>query len=433
MNILEKPHYEPVSADEAVSVISSGDTVFVHTAVASPQQLIKALAGQADRLHDVKICHLHTEGEVPYAAPEYAENFKIFNFFVGANMRRAVQSGRAEFIPVFLSEVPLLFIRGVIPLDVAMLQVSPPDRNGFCTLGVSVDASLAASQCARTLIAEINPNMPRTHGDGVIHISKFDKVVEVDYPLPSVEVPPPNAVERRIGKYVAELVEDGATLQMGIGAIPNAALQAMTNHKKLGVHTEMFSDGILELIEKGVITNELKLKHPHHLVTSFIMGSRRLYNFVDDNPMVRVLDSQYVNAVGNIQRNPKVTAINSAVEIDLTGQVCADSIGTRIISGVGGQMDFIRGASLSEGGKPIIALPSVTNKGISRISCMLNPGAGVVTTRAHVQYVVTEYGIAHLYGRSLRYRAKELIRIAHPDHRERLQKEAFEHWKLRTW
>ncbi len=433
MQILKKIHYEPVTSDEAVSIIHSGDRVFIHTAAAAPQELIKALTRRAGQLHDVKIYHLHIEGEAPYADPRYKDNFRVFNFFVGANLRRAVQEGNADFIPVFLSEVPLLFRRRVIKLDAAILQVSPPDKNGFCTLGCSVDASLAAAQTARKLIAEINPNMPRTHGDGVIHISRFDKVIDVDYLLPSIEIPQPDAIETRIGKYVAELVDDGATLQMGIGAIPNAALAAMSGHRNLGVHTEMFSDGLLDLVERGVVTNENKLKHRNHIVTTFLMGSRRLYDFVNDNPLVRVLDVQYVNDTATIRRNPKVTAINSAIEIDLTGQVCADSIGTRIYSGVGGQMDFIRGAALSEGGKPIIALPSATNKGVSRITCMLKPGAGVVTTRAHVHYVVTEYGIAELHGQSTRQRARQLISIAHPNHRERLEREAYEHLKIKTW
>lgn len=430
---MKETHYQPVTAEEAVSLIDSGDHVYIHTAAAAPQELIKAMTARADDLHDVRIFHLHTEGEAPYADPDYEKNFRAYNFFVGANMRKAVQEGRADFIPVFLSEVPLLFRRKVIKLDTVLLQVSPPDKNGFCTLGVSVDATLAAAQNARKLIAEVNPNMPRTHGDGVIHISRFDKVVEVDYKLPALEIPPPDPIETRIGKYVAELVEDGATLQMGIGAIPNAALNAMTNHRRLGIHTEMFSDGIIPLIEKGVVTNEAKAKHRNHVVTTFIMGSQKLYDFVDDNPLIRVLDVQYVNDTSKIRANPKVTAINSAIEIDLTGQVCADSIGTRIYSGVGGQMDFIRGAALSEGGKPIIALPSATKKGISRITSILKPGAGVVTTRAHVHYVVTEYGIAQLHGKSIRERAKNLIRIAHPDHRERLEREAYEMLRVKTW
>lgn len=425
--------YQAVSAAEAASIVKSGDRVFMHSAAAAPQVLSKALADRAGELKGVEVFHLHVEGEAPYANEKYSDSFRVNNLFVGKNLRRAVNEGRADFIPIFLSEVPLLFKSRIIDLDVAMLQVSPPDRNGFCTLGVSVDASLAAAQSARRLVAELNPNMPKTRGDGDIHISRFEKVIEVDYPLPALEIPPPNEIETRIGQNIATLVEDGATLQMGIGAIPNAALMAMKDHKELGIHTEMFSDGVLDLVEKGVITNEHKEKHRHHIVSGFLTGSQRLYDFVNDNPLVRMLDIEYVNDTAVIRQNPKVTAINSAIEIDLTGQVCADSIGTHIFSGVGGQMDFIRGASLSKGGKPIIALPSATNKGISRITSMLKPGAGVVTTRAHVQFVVTEYGIANLYGQSLRKRAKKLIDIAHPDHRERLEKEAFELLNLKTW
>ncbi len=422
--------YQAVTPEEAVSIIASGERVFIHTAGASPRVLINALANRASELRDVELVHLHTEAEAPFILPENRKSFRVNNLFVGGNLRKAVQEGIADYIPVFLSEVPNLFRRRTLPLDAAMLQVSPPDKNGYCTLGISVDASLAAAQTARKLIAELNPNMPRTHGDGVIHISKFHKVVEVDYPLPTIPEVAPTDIEMRIGRFVAELVDDGATLQMGIGSIPNAALLAMTNHKGLGIHTEMFSDGILDLVERGVITNEHKEKHRHHIVTGFMLGTKKLYDFVHDNPLVRVLDIAYVNDTAVIRQNPKVTAINSAIEIDITGQVCADSIGTRIYSGVGGQMDFIRGASLSDRGKPIIALPSSTNSGVSRITTLLNAGAGVVTTRAHVHYIVTEYGIAHLHGKNLRQRAKQLISIAHPDHRERLEKEAFEVWRI---
>ncbi len=418
--------HQLVSPAEAVSVINSGDHVFMHSAAAAPQILSDALAMRAAELRDVNIFQLHVEGEAPYAKEGLEDSFTVNNFFVGKNLRRAVQDGRATFIPSFLSEVPLMFRNGVINLDVAVLQVSPPDRNGYCTLGVSVDISLAAAQTAKKLIAEINPNMPRTMGDGIIHISRFDKVTEVDYPLPSHLTPEPTEIENKIGENIAGLVEDGGTLQMGIGAIPNAALKAMVNHKELGVHTEMFSDGIIELIEKGVITNQHKVKHRNHVVTGFLVGSQKLYDFVDDNPLVRVLDIGYVNDTHVIRQNPKVTAINSAIEVDLTGQICADSIGHKIFSGVGGQMDFIRGAALSKGGKPIIALPSATRKGISRIATSLNTGAGVVTTRAHAHYIITEYGVAELYGQNLRERAKRLIAIAHPDHRERLEKEARE-------
>lgn len=421
-------HYQPVSAEEAVSCIKSGDRVFVHSVAASPQTLVRALANRAAELKNVEVYQLHTEGIAPYADESVKDSFRVKNMFVGANMRRAVQGGWADFIPVFLSETPRLFRRGIVNLDVALLQVSPPNKNGYCSLGISVDASLAASQTAKILIAEINPNMPRTAGDGNIHISKFDKVVEVNYQLPEFLNPEPNDIELRIGRYIAELVDDGATLQMGIGAIPNAALAAMEHHKELGIHTEMFSDGILPLIEKGVVTNQHKVKHRNYMVTTFMMGSQKLYDFVNDNPMVRFLDVEYVNDTAIIRQNPKVTAINSAIEVDFTGQVCADSIGTRIYSGVGGQMDFMRGAALSDQGKPIIALPATTSKGLSRIASTLNQGAGVVTTRAHAHYIVTEYGVAELYGRTIRERIRALINIAHPDHRERLEREAFELW-----
>lgn len=428
MNTQKK--YTPVTAEEAIAIVKSGDKIFIHTAAASPQVLVQALADRAQTLHDIEIYQLHTEGKAPYAEPELEHNFHVNSLFTGANMRKAVQEGRADFVPIFLSDIPRLFRQGIVKLDVAILQVSPPDVHGYCTLGVSVDTALAASQTARVLIAEINPQMPRTNGDGNIHISKFHKVIDVDYQLPQLIIAPPTEIETRIGGYIAGLVEDGATLQMGIGAIPNAALAAMSNHKELGIHTEMFSDGILPLVEKGIITNQHKVRHRNYLVTGFIMGSQKLYDFVDGNPMVRVLDIQYVNDTAIIRQNPKATAINSAIEVDISGQVCADSIGTRIYSGIGGQMDFIRGSALSEGGKPIIALPSTTNSGISRITSILQPGAGVVTTRAHVHYVVTEYGFVNLFGKGIRERAKALIHIAHPDHRERLAKEVYELWHI---
>lgn len=415
-----------VSAERAVSAVASGSRVFVHTAVAAPQTLIRALTDRAPELRGVEICHLHTEGPAPYAAPEHRESFHVSAFFLGANVRGAVASGEADYIPVFLSEVPALFTRGILPLDVAMVQVSPPDRHGFCSLGVSVDATQAAVETARVVIAEVNPQMPRTHGDGRVHADRITYGVEVDTALPEVAPPALSDTERAIGAHVAGLVEDGATLQTGIGAIPDAVLAALTGHRDLGVHTEMFSDGVIDLVERGVINGRKKRVHPGVLVSSFLMGTRRLYDFVDDNPQVVMLGADYVNDTSVIRRNPKVTAINSAIEVDLTGQVVADSIGTRLYSGVGGQMDFIRGASLSPGGKPIIALPSTTRRGESRIVSLLRPGAGVVTTRAHVQYIATEYGVAELYGRTLRQRARALIDVAHPDHRERLEREAAE-------
>ena len=416
--------------EEAVSCIKSGDRVFIHSVAAAPHQLIRAMTNRAPELKDVEVVHIHTEGDAPYVAPEYAGSFCTNCMFVGANVREALTTGRADYIPVFLSEVPALFRQKILPIDVAMIQVSPPDKHGYCSLGVSVDVSRAAVQMAKHVVAQINPNMPRTHGDGLIHISRIDAMIEVDDPIPEVIPRPLTEVEKAIGKNIAGLVDDGATLQMGIGAIPDAVLASLTNHKNLGIHTEMFSDGLIELVEKGVVNGKKKKKHPEKIVASFVMGTNKLYRFIDDNPLVQMLDVAYVNDTAVIRRNPKVTAINSAIEVDLTGQVCADSIGTRQYSGVGGQMDFMRGASLSEEGKPIIALSSTTRKGSSRIVPYLKIGAGVVTTRAHVHYVVTEYGVANLYGKNLRQRAKALIQIAHPNHREWLEKEAFDRFKV---
>lgn len=418
--------YQSVSAAEAVKSINSGDKVWIQAAAAVPEALVRALSNRGNELKGVKIYQLHTEGEAPYAKEELCDAFEVNAMFVGANVRQCINSGRGNFIPMFLSEVPIFFRRGWIPLDVALVHVSPPDKHGFCSLGISVEATKAAIDCAKHVIAQVNPNMPRTHGDGIIHISKFDTFVEVEEPI--FELPPHESseIDKQIGRNVAELIEDRACLQMGIGSIPNAVLANLGNHKDLGIHTEMFSDGVIELCEKGVITGKYKRKHKDTLVTGFLMGSRKLYDFVDDNPEVRLLDIQYVNNSSVIMQNPKVVSINSAIEVDLTGQVCADSIGTRIYSGVGGQMDFIRGATLSEGGKPIIALPSTTAKGISRICPVLKSGAGVVTTRAHVHYVITEYGVASLFGRSLKERARQLINVAHPGHREELEKTAHE-------
>jgi acyl-CoA hydrolase len=418
-----------VSEEVAVQAIRSGDRIYVHSVAAAPQRLIRAMTARAPELRDVEITHLHTEGEAPYAEPGCEKSFHTNALFVGPNMREAVARGQADYVPVFLSEVPNLFRSGAMPLDVALVQVSPPDRHGFCSLGVSVDASRAAVHAARTVIAQVNPNMPRTHGDGLLHVSNIDLAVDVDEPLPEVAPAPLTDAARAIGRHCAELIEDGATLQMGIGAVPDAVLAALSNHRDLGIHTEMLSDGVLDLIMRGVVNGEAKRTHPGKVVATFVMGTRRLYDFIDDNPMVAMLDVAYVNDTAVIRRNPKVSAINSAVEVDLTGQVCADSIGTRLYSGVGGQMDFIRGASLSPGGKPIIALPSTTSRGESRIVPFLKAGAGVVTTRAHVHYVVTEHGCANLYGRNLRQRARALIRIAHPDHQQTLEEAAFERFK----
>ncbi|HEX6990686.1 MAG TPA: acetyl-CoA hydrolase/transferase C-terminal domain-containing protein [Gemmatimonadales bacterium] len=414
------------TADAAVAVVRSGQRVFVHSVAAAPQRLIAALTARAPELRDVELVHLHTEGPAPYAAPALRESFRTRALFVGANVRDAVASGEADYIPIFLSEVPALFLQGRMSLDVALIQVSPPDRHGFCTLGVSVDVSRAAVQAARVVIAEINPQMPRTHGDGLIHVNDIDWAVDVDYPIAEHQPAALGPVEREIGQHVAALVENGATLQLGIGSIPDAVLAALTSHEELGIHSEMFSDGVIDLVERGVVTGAQKRVHPGKLVASFLLGTRRLYDFVDDNPQVAMLGADYVNDTAVIRRNPRVTAINSAIEIDVTGQVVADSIGTRLYSGVGGQMDFIRGASLSPGGKPIIAMPSTTRTGASRIVSLIKPGAGVVTTRAHAHFVVTEFGAADLHGRSLRERARALIGIAHPDHRDALERSARE-------
>ncbi len=417
------------SAKEALSPVNSGDNIFLHTAGATPQALVKGLVERANELSDVTLYQMHTEGPAPYADEKYEGIFKVVAMFMGGNIRKAINEGRGDFIPSFFSEVPVMIRQGIIPIDVALIQVSPPDKHGFCSLGISVETTKAAVDTARTVIAQINPQMPRTHGDGLLHISRFAAILEQDAPLPEMPPKPLSEIEKQIGQHVASVIEDGATLQMGIGAIPDATLACLGNHKDLGVHTEMFSDGVLPLVESGVINNRLKTKHPNVIVSGFLIGSRKLYDFVDDNPVVRMLDIQYVNDTAVIRRLPKMTSINSAIEIDITGQVCADSIGTRMYSGVGGQMDFIRGASLSPDGKPIIALPSSTKRGDSKIVPYLKQGAGVVTTRAHVHYVATEYGIVNLQGKSLKQRAREMIKIAHPDHQESLEKIAFERFK----
>ena len=424
--------YKAVNAKDAVKNIKSGDRVYIHSAAAAPQELINAMTERASELRNVELCHLHIDGEAPYADEKYVDNFKINSLFIGPNVRNATQNlGNASYVPIFLSEVPLLFRRKILPIDVALISVSPPDKHGYCSLGVSVDATRAAVESARFVIAQVNSKMPRTHGDGLIHVSKLDAFVEVDSPIHEHNLPEPTEIELKIGKYCAELIEDGSTLQMGIGAIPNAVLKQLVHHRNLGIHTEMFSDGVLELVEKGVVNGKNKTILPGKIVSGFAMGSKKLYDFLDDNPLVNMLDISFVNDVSNIKQNPKVVAINSAIEVDVTGQVCADSIGSRMYSGVGGQMDFMRGASLSEGGKPIIALPSVTNKGISRIVPFLKQGAGVVTTRAHVHYIVTEYGIANLYGKNILQRAEALIQIAHPDHRQELYEQANQLYDLK--
>jgi acyl-CoA hydrolase len=418
--------YQPVTADEALKVVKSGDRIFVHSVAQAPQILIEALVKRADELRNVELVHLHTEGEAPYVRPEYQESFRLHSFFVGANVREATQAGRADYIPVFLSEIPRLIRKKILPINVALVQISPPNKHGFSSLGGCVDATLSAVQTADTVIAVVNPQVPKVYGDGLLHISNFDIFVDDDRAILEAHFGTPTPEEEKIGQLIANMVDDGATLQMGIGSMPNAVLAALNNHKRLGIHTEMFADGILPLVEKGIITNEEKALDKGKIVSTFVMGSQKLYDFIDSNPLVNVKDLAYVNDVAVIRQNPKVTAINSAIEIDLTGQVCSDSIGSKHYSGVGGQIDFIRGASLSEDGKPIIAVPSITKKGVSKITPFLKEGAGVVTTRANVHYIVTEYGVAYLFGKTLKQRAIELIKIAHPDHQEVLEKAAFE-------
>lgn len=408
-----------VRADEAVKIIKSGNRVFIHGSAATPVHIIKALQKRHAELKDVELVSITTLGDVNFADPIYKDSFIINSLFVSENNRAIVNSERGDYVPVFLSQIPQLFKEDILPLDVAIVQVSPPDAHGYCSLGTSVDIARAAVDTAPHVIAQVNKRMPRTHGQGFIHVSKIHSMVWHDVELPEVDYSTKsNHTIEQIGQHVASLVEDGATLQLGIGAIPDQVLKNLVHHKFLGLHTEMLSDGVIPLIESGVIDNSRKLLNKGKSVTGFMAGTRRLYNFVDDNPSIRVMDISYVNDTSIIRRNPKVTAINSAIEIDLTGQVCADSIGTYQYSGIGGQMDFIRGASLSQGGKPIIALPSTTSKGLSRIVPFLREGAGVVTTRGHVHWVVTEYGIVNLFGKNLKQRARELIKIAHPNHRE---------------
>ena len=418
-----------VSKEKAVGIVKSGDRVFIQGAAMTLNTLIDALCDRYQAPNNVEIISIHTEGDAKYTVEPYSQSFKMNSCFVGRNVRTAVNSSLGDYIPIFLSEIHLLFRQGILPLDVAIVQVSPPDVHGYCSLGVSVDVALPAIETAKKVIAQINPFVPRTHGDGIIHIKDIDCAIEVESPIHLHGVTEVSPVEAEIGKHVADLIEDGATLQMGIGSIPNAVLNNLGNHKHLGIHTEMFTDGILPLIESGVVTGEKKKVKTGKIVTCFAVGSQKLYDFVDDNPLVHFKEAAYTNDTAIIRKNPKVTAINSAIEIDLTGQICADTIGNRQFSGVGGQMDFIRGASLSKGGKPIFAMPSVTAKGISKINPDLMQGDGVTTTRAHVHYVVTEYGTTNLFGKNLKERAKSLIAIAHPDHREELERAAYERFR----
>lgn len=412
-----------VSPDEAVRAIFSGSKVFIHGASATPTPLIEAMSRRTD-VEGVKLYHLHTAGPAPFADPSQKGRFFSISLFTGSPLRKAIEEGRADFMPIFLSDIPNLFESGSIPLDVAILQLSPPDAHGFCTLGTSVDAAKAAAETAKIVIAEINEQLPRTHGNSFVPLSRVSAFITTNRPLhehpPSEETP----VEAQIGEIIANLVEDGSTLQMGIGAIPDAVLTRLHGKKDLGIHTEMFSDRVIDLVEGGSITNRLKKISPDRIVTSFLTGTRRLFDFVHDNPFVHFHPCDYTNDTAVIRKNDKVVAINSALQIDLTGQICADSIGHRIYSGIGGQMDFIRGAALSRGGKPILAFPATASDGrFSRIVPELNRGAGVVTTRGHIHWVVTEYGAVNLHGKTLRERGDALISIAHPDFRAELRKE----------
>ncbi|MFI3294819.1 MAG: acetyl-CoA hydrolase/transferase C-terminal domain-containing protein [Rikenellaceae bacterium] len=417
-----------ISAQEAVKVVKNGDHIHLSSVASAPQCLIKALVerGEKGELRDVHIHHLHTEGPAPYADEQFSGIFQADQFFVGGNLRRQTQAGFADYIPVFLSETQKLYRCGALPINVAMIQVSPPDKHGFVSLGTSVDATLAAVECAEYTIAVINKYVPRAFGDAMIHSSMIDMWCEDHNPLEEAHFTTPDETEVAIGKHCAALIEDGACLQMGIGAIPNAVLDQLTGHKNLGIHTEMFADGVLPLVHSGVINGANKGIDKGKMVSTFLMGSQTVYDFIDDNPMVLMKDVGYTNDPYIIAQNEKVTAINSALQIDLTGQVCADSIGTKHYSGVGGQVDFIYGASLSKGGKAIIAMPSTTKKGISKIAPTLNLGAGVVTTRSHMHYFVTEHGAVDLYGRTLQERAQLLISVAAPEHREELDRAAFE-------
>jgi len=420
-----------VSAEQALQIVQSGHRVYIHGSACTPIFMLHQLALQAPRLKDVELVFISMYGDIEVDKPQYQSNFKINSLFVSGSIRQAVNEGRADYVPVFLSEIPELFKRKILPLDVAIVQVSPPDAHGFCSLGTSVDIARSAVNTAQYVIAQVNPNVPRTHGDGMIPVRRFHAMVWEETPLQEVrfgdEV---GEVEMQIGRLVAGLTENRSTLQMGIGSIPDAVLRCLGDHKDLGVHTEMFSDGLIDLIEKGIVTNRYKKIHPNKTVSGFALGTRRLYDFVDDNPAFAFLDIDYVNEASVIKRNDRVVAINSAIEVDLTGQVCADSIGTYHYSGVGGQMDFMRGAALSKDGKPIIALSSRTKKGVSRIVPLLKPGAGVTTTRAHAHYVVTEYGVAFLWGKNLRQRAHALLNIAHPDDREALERASWERFKI---
>ncbi len=419
-----------ISAQEALKIVQPGNRVFIHGSAATPVCLVEALQDRHHELDNVELVSITTLGKVNFDKPEHRKSFFFNSLFVSAATRNVANSEDGDYVPIFLSQIPQLFRKNILPIDVALIQVSPPDAHGYCSLGTSVDIARAAVETAKYVIAQVNPLMPRTHGEGFVHIRKIDAMVWHKSELPEVNYDfQTNAVIEKIGYHVASMIENGATLQLGIGAIPDQVLKNLTTHQNIGLHTEMFSDGIIPLIERGIINNSQKKLNTGRSVTSFITGTRKLYDFVNDNPAVRVMDISYVNDASIIRQNPRVTAINSAIEIDLTGQVCSDSIGTYQYSGIGGQMDFIRGASLSEGGLPIIALPSQTNKGVSRIVPFLKEGAGVVTTRGHVHWVVTENGIVNLFGKNLKQRARALIGLAHPDHREALERSYFQRFE----
>lgn len=420
------------TAEEAVKVIKSGNRVFLTGNVSVPQKLLAALVGHAPNVRDVEICQALTVGSADYVAPEMEGHLRVNSMFISANIRKAVQEGRADFTPILLSEFPLLFKRGILPVDVAVIHVSTPDEHGFCSLGVEVGLTKSAAESAKVIIAEVNDQMPRTLGDSFIHVSRLTHIVPVNYPIPEHKMASEggSSIVEKIAGHVAALIPDGATMQLGIGSIPDAVLKFLSDKKDLGIHTELFSDGVIELVNAGVLTNARKSLHAGKIVAGFILGTRKLYEWVNDNPMVEMHPTEYVNDPFVIAQNDRMVAVNSAIEVDLTGQVCADSIGPKLYSGVGGQLDFIYGASRSKGGVPIIALPSVATlrdgTQVSKITAMLKHGAGVVTSRNHVRFVVTEHGVADLYGRTIRQRAQALIKVAHPQFHDELQRQARE-------
>ncbi len=431
MNWLDRYHSKIKTPDEAARLICSGQRVYIHPGCAVPEVLLNAMCARASELENVEVIHLLTVGKSPYSVPEMEGHFRHNALFIGKNVRSAVNDGRADFTPIFLSEVPMLFFRGVLPIDVALIHVTPPDEHGYCSFGVGVECTKPATEVAKIIIAQVNPQMPRTLGDCFIHVDKFTCCVEVDVPLkelPQVAKdlsPEEDHVFQQIGKNIADLIEDGSTLQLGIGSIPDAVLKFLGNKKHLGIHTEMFADGVMKLVENGVITNEKKTLHPGKMIASFVLAEKAMFDFIDNNPFIEFHPSHYVNDPYIIAKNDKMVAINSALEVDLTGQVCADSIGHYFYSGFGGQLDFIRGAARSKGGKPIIALQSTAKNGrLSRIVPHLSEGAGVTTTRGDVHYVVTEFGVADLYGKTVRQRSRALIEIAHPDYQEELERHA---------